>query len=719
VFIPQRLRNTLLAPIQFPSATDLDHATQKWLFYAFAGFAIGALALYTAVFWMRGARAQACETLVAGLLVAAGGGVCSRARSFAWPLRALSVPLFLWLTWTTIRQGGELPSAAWWLSVVPFILAGAGMHYLAIAAVFAFVGTVTTLYLHPAWIPLPDVRAVEPWRKFVAVIGSEFLALWLIIIAMRSRARVAQALETARSAASEAADLKARFLANMSHEIRTPLTGIIGAAEVLDAKGLSDAQRVQLLSMQRQSARTLLALVNDVLDFAKLDAGKVRLEHQPVFLRGIVFESNELYSMQAFAKGIEISSSCNPDVPQSFLGDQLRLRQVVNNLVSNAVKFTERGGVHIHLSMDPRDDHVSANHPGRWMRIEVVDSGPGISEDQQKTLFNAFVQADPSVTRRFGGTGLGLSIAQELCRLMGGRIEVQSVPGEGSRFSVLVPLTQNSEEVSLPVASHRADVLLATANSGLGRHLKTLLNELRVDPVIVDRLPDESDLTECRMLIVDAPLLSMPDVGGWISTQSRAGRRIAILTPLGADAVVGMPALGHILYKPVRRKSLEAFVGQQGCVRAGEGSPEVAPEKPLAGVHVLVAEDNPVNQVVVQAMLAELGATSVVACNGREAIECIAGEPFDVALMDVNMPEMDGLSATRALRALETRSGAPRLRLLATTATLDSGELEACLVAGMDACLTKPFGLADLRRALESVMRKEHALSNAHPSAQL
>jgi signal transduction histidine kinase len=707
----QRFRKTLLAPIQLPTATDLDEATQKWLFYTFAGFAMVGLTFYAVTFWFRGAGADAVEAAAVLVLVAAGVALCWRVQSFAWPLRVLATLLFAWLTWTTLKQGPDLPAAAWWLSIVPFILAGAGMHLLAIGAVLAFVATVSVLHVHPSWFPFPATTEVEPWRKVVAVVGSELLALWLIIVAMRGRARVAHALETARRAASEAAELKARFLANMSHEIRTPLTGIIGAAEVLDAKGLSDAQRVQLLSMQRQSAKTLLALVNDVLDFAKLDAGKVRLELQPVFLRGIVFESNELYSMQAFAKGIEISSSCNPDVPQSFLGDPLRLRQVVNNLVSNAVKFTQRGGVHIHLSMDPQEGGAhSGRDTKRWMRIEVVDSGPGIAQAQQQALFDAFVQADLSVTRRFGGTGLGLSIAQELCRLMGGRIEVRSVVGEGSRFSVVVPLTPHSDDVVLSGAAHRADVLLATANTGLQRHLKTLLNELKVDPVILDRLPDDAELQRCTMLLIDAPLLTMPDVAGWISRHAEAGRRIAILTPLGADALVGLPASGHLLYKPVRRKSLEAFVAPDIAGATAVQASDASSLGPLSGVHVLVAEDNPVNQVVVQAMLAELGATAVVACNGREALDCIAGEPFDVVLMDVNMPELDGLSATRELRRREALAlhPQPALRLLATTATLDTEELDDCLAAGMDACLTKPFGIADLRRALESLLQREH-----------
>jgi signal transduction histidine kinase len=592
--LSERFRNTRAKP-QLPAASDLDRVTQKRVFFSLAGFAGSALSLYALAFWLRDARAEALEVAIVALLIAAGVGLSARAGSYQWPLRGLVVCLFAWLTWNTLKQGTGLAAAAWWLSVVPFILAGAGMHYLAIASVLSFVVTVVLLYSQPGWLALPAVAPIEPWRRLFAVIGSELLALSLIIVAMRSRARVAQALEAARRTASEAAELKARFLANMSHEIRTPLTGIIGAAEVLDARGVSDAQRARLLSMQRQSAQTLLALVNDVLDFAKLEAGKVRLELQPVSLRGIVFESIELYSMQAFAKKIEISSSCNPDVPQHFLGDPLRIRQVVNNLVSNAVKFTQRGGVHVHLSVDPDDAPARAGSSGkRWIRIEVVDSGPGIPAHQQRDLFGAFVQADSSVTRRFGGTGLGLSIAQELCRLMEGRIEVRSVMGEGSRFSVLVPLAQGSPDVTLRVPSHRADVLLATGNSGLQRHLKTLLNELEIDPIVLDRLPDRDDLGCCSVLLVDAPLLAeISDVAGWMSTHSGNDRRIAVLTPLGGEGLVGSCADAHVLYKPVGRRSLETFLAPDNATRSTLRPVTEEPARPFAGLHVLVAGTTP------------------------------------------------------------------------------------------------------------------------------
>jgi two-component system, NarL family, sensor histidine kinase BarA len=626
-----------------------------------------------------------------------------RNGTYEQAFRVFAIFLFACLSIVTLRQGPDLPAAGWWLSTLPFILASAGFHYLAIGSAVAFLAIVSSMFFgFTASLEVPGDMVLAPTRHYIAIVGSQLVAMWLIIMAMRSRAEVMNALELARAEAAEAAAIKSRFLANMSHEIRTPLTGIIGAAEVLDSTDLSPAQRLQILGLQRRSAQTLLALVNDVLDFAKLGDGRVVLEERPLHLRGVVIEANELFSMQAFGKGIELSSSCNPDVPQSFLGDAVRLRQVVNNLVGNAVKFTAKGGVHIHLSIDPVDEARNPPIEGRrWVRVEVVDSGCGVPEHQLPMLFEAFVQADATVTRRFGGTGLGLSIAHELVKLMGGRIEVRSSVGQGSSFSVVVPLTAESKELACLPLSRRTDVVLAIANRGLERHLKSLLHELKVEPIAIDRLPIAGELEPCQLLLVDAPLLNAPNASAWLAAHATTRRRIAILTPLGSDAVVDLPRGAVLIYKPVRKQALEAILSSAGVSPpAIAGTPADRP-RVFAGVHVLVVEDNPVNQVVVQAMLAELGATSTVAGNGREALDCIAGEPFDLVLMDVHMPELDGLSATRALREREAAAGARRLTVVAMTATAESEDGPVCEQAGMDGFLSKPFGLTDLKRCLE------------------
>jgi two-component system sensor histidine kinase BarA len=691
------------AHASLPSPHELEQAAQRPLFVALTVFAVVLLAAYALAFALQGVRVLAALAALVLLVALACAAVAWRTGRYTGPLRGLTVSLFAVLALVTLQQGPALPAAGWWLSILPFILAGAGLYYLAIGSVLGFLAIVATVSLGGALPLLPLEPAVPPWRRFAAVMGSELLALVLIIVAMRSRARVARALDDARAAAAEAAAAKARFLANMSHEIRTPLTGIIGAAEVMDSPGLSDAQRHQLLALQRQSARTLLALVNDVLDFGKLEAGQLRLERRPLDPRAIVFEANELFSMQAFAKGVELSSSCNPDVPQTVFGDALRLRQIVDNLVSNAVKFTDKGGVHVHLSADPPGG-ATAGDPGvRTLRIEVVDSGPGIAPDRLPRLFDAFVQADDTVTRRFGGTGLGLSIAQELARLMDGRIEVRSTPGQGSCFALVLDLPVAEGQLAVARPARRQDVVLACANRGLERHLKSMLHELHIDPATVLHLPAEAELAACRLLLLDAPLLAtQPDARRWLARQAAAGRRVALLTPLGADALLGAPEDALLLYKPVRREALAAVLATalDAAPAPGGASPTPAPAASMRPLHVLVAEDNPVNQVVVQAMLAELGATSVVAADGQEALDCLRDEAFDLVLMDVHMPRLDGLAATRALRAAELDAGGRRTAVLAMTATSEAEDGPACLAAGMDGFLAKPFGLAHLRDAL-------------------
>ena len=713
----ERVRAALGATtLALGSAEDFERTVQRRLFLCMDSFFLLATVVYGAIYFSqhRLDLAWMCVLGTAGNLLFLVWAL--RTGRYAGPLRALGAYAFVLLAGVTLQQGDTLPAAGWWLSVIPFLLAGGGLYFMAIGAVAAFIVIVTLLHLGvvPHVAMLPADSSIDPWRRYAAVVGSELLTLTLIMLTMRWRIELARALDAARAAAREASDTKARFLAHMSHEIRTPLNGIIGAAELLDSPRLSNDQRMQLLGLQRQSAKTLLALVNDVLDVAKLDAGKVVLESQPVFLRGVVFEANELFSVQAYGKGIELSSSCNPDVPQTFLGDPVRLRQIVNNLVSNAVKFTARGGVHIHLSVEGVDlpDPESRGH-ARLVRIDVVDSGPGITPEQQARLFSPFTQADASIARRFGGTGLGLNIARELARLMGGRIEVRSTPGTGSSFALVVPLAVDSQALEWQKPARRQDVVLATANRGLERHLKSLLYELKVDPVSIGTLPGADELAPCRLLLVDAPLLQFTDLRGWLEEHARAGRRVVVLTPLGADAVVGLPDDALLLYKPVRRKALEAVLGTLDVHAAPVEVDDATAKKALHGLHVLVVEDNPVNQVVVQAMLAELGASVVIAGNGREALDCVAAESFDVVLMDMHMPEMDGLAATRALREREQQASAARMPVIAMTANAESDDGAACLSAGMDGFLSKPFGLAQLRRCLA-----RHTRSQSTPEAR-
>ena len=702
------MTRALFGPKAVRSHEDIDHATQRAVFLVMAVF-LGIVAPVYAVAHGLAGRWDYVVLLTAAFLAAVGCFIGAQVtKRYVWPLGIVSTVMAVALTYATLQQGPGIPAAGWWLSIFPFVLAAGGLHRLAIGMVLVFLGAVS--YLH-ATAGLGSAAAasyedVQTTRRYVAVAGSELLALSLIIVSMRSRKAVAKALEAARVEALEAASIKARFLANMSHEIRTPLTGIIGVADVLGSKDIPASQKAQLVELQRQSASTLLALVNDILDVTKLDARQVTIESRPLDLRQIVFEANELFSMQAFGKGIELSSSCSPNLPLSVFGDPVRLRQILNNLTGNAVKFTAQGGVHLHASIEPVDTEVAPTAAAdaaagkRWFTIEITDTGPGIAKAQQALLFRPFVQADETVARQYGGTGLGLSIAAELAKLMGGRIDLHSVLGEGTTFSVRLPLALESPEAFLDAPKPHADLLVAVGTRGLERHLKAVLHEMRMAPVLVHRLPSEAELAAAATVLVDAPLLKGIDAQAWISRQAAAGKRVAILTPLGVDAVAGSLQNASLVYKPVRRRALEmalldapnvAAVGQQALTEPG-GS--------LQGLRVMVADDNPVNQVVVQAMLADLGLDSKVVGDGAEAVELAAAERFDVILMDVNMPRMTGLTAARVLRQRELSFGVERVTILAMPATTEGEDGPACAEAGMDGFLEKPFSLTQLKAAL-------------------
>jgi len=683
---------------------ELEHSVRARLFWTmalFTGVIASGYLLYHAV---TGRHLYAALLAVVLAAVVATALLARRSGRYEWPLRILCGALFAALALSALRQGPGLKAAAWWLSIIPFVLAGGGLHYMAMAAVAGFAAVFTALHfgwVHAAWLG-PAESNIEPWRHYAAVIGSELLALVLILLSLRHRQELGAELESARQAAAAAADAKARFLSSVSHEIRTPLNGVIGAAELLDSPRLSDTQRTQLLALQRQSAQTLLMLVNDLLDFAKLEAGKVQLEALPVDVRALLFETCELFSVQAYAKDTEITCSWSPDVPRTIQADPLRLRQILHNLASNAVKFTERGTVHLHGALEAQDpgDPPRADARPR-LRLEVADTGPGVTPAQQRRLFQAFSQGDVSVTRRYGGTGLGLAISQELARLMGGRIELQSTPGHGSRFALGVPVVPAEEDTQPGPPLPRADVLVAVASDGLGRHVKSLMRELQVEPLCISHLPAEAELAGCRLLLVDAPLLQGVALRPWAEAQRRAARRALVMTPLATDSLIGADGDVELLYKPVRLESLQLLVGDLPAAVRRRGAAEALHWPSL---RVLVAEDNPVNQVVVQALFAELGIAITLAGDGLELLERLREAPYDVVFADLHMPRLGGLEAVRRWRAIEAaeRPGAC-LPFVSMTATASDEEHAAARQAGMDAALAKPFGIAQLRRCLAAL----------------
>ncbi|WP_083748555.1 ATP-binding protein [Pelomonas sp. KK5] len=575
----------------------------------------------------------------------------------------------------------------WWMAMIPVVTLMSGLTRLGVlqgVLVMAYACASFLMGEHEG-----KALASPSLRLHMAVILSSLYVCANLVFATFWRGKLQTALREASDAALASASAKARFLAHMSHEIRTPLSGVIGAAELLRSRRTDEDQRQQLAMLQEQSAKTLLALINDILDWSKLEAGKVQLEQHPLAVRALVSDVNELFAATSFNKQIELCNSCEPEVPRLLLGDPTRIRQVLSNLVGNAVKFTDKGSVHIHVASRRKDAQD-------WLSIEVRDSGPGIAPDALNDVFDPFRQADQSVTRRYGGTGLGLSISKELAELMGGRIEVESVAGRGSTFTLLLPLRPGEGQSPMPPLLRHDELLVACAGEPLTRHMRSLFNELRIEPRICLGLPSAAALQGCQVLLLDAALLPP---GEPPPMSLRHGPfKLGLMQSLGSDLhVEGTTSL----YKPVRRSALENFLEHSDAPRPAVAPASIAalsPPEGTGGPHVLLCEDNPVNQVVVQVMLMELGASVVITDNGRAGLEKLRSERFDLVLMDMQMPEMDGLSAAREWRRIE--AGPTRLPIVCMTANSRADEGDAALAAGMDDFLAKPFGISDLKQCL-------------------
>ena len=487
--------------------------------------------------------------------------------------------------------------------------------------------------------------------------------------------------------------------------MRTPLQGLVGATDILKANHLPRAQRDHLVGIQSQSVKSVLELLNAVLDFSKLEASKMKLSEGPLDLRALVLQINEQFAVAAFSKGIELTSSCAADVPTEMRGDATRIRQVVANLVSNAVKFTGRGGVHIHVAA------VAATSRGgdptrRTIGIEVQDTGPGMDAACLASLFKPFHQADETVAPRFGGTGLGLAISKSLAELMGGRISVASAPGAGSTFTLVVPLAPVAPASPANPAEARGTVIVATASAGLSRHLGGPLEELGFRMVCNEQVPDQADVRRlgAAFVLVDSSLIDGgPAEGGQrLDRLATAGVMVAVLAPLTAEPAAPRAPGVRLLYKPVSKTALTALTAGAGPAEARLPHAQAPVHAPAPGGRpvALIAEDDIVNQVVVRSMLVACGLDVVTASDGKEALEILERRRVAIVLTDVRMPGLDGLAATRALRRWERSSGTARTAVVAMTGHYEAEETSACLEAGMDDVLVKPFRLEDLRRKL-------------------
>ena len=557
---------------------------------------------------------------------------------------------------------------------------------------------------------------------------------------MAVRNQTESALLEAKRKAEQGARAKSDFLATMSHEIRTPMNGVLGMTELLMNTELT-AKQFRFADTIRRSGEALLATINDILDFSKIEAGKLEIQHTVFDLRQLVDDTVAAFAERAHRRHLELAAIIPPEQHAAFRGDPQRIRQVLTNLIGNALKFTENGEIAVKVTT------TEENNDHNRIRIEVRDTGVGIKEEHQRHIFDSFQQADGSTTRKFGGTGLGLTICNRLTRLMNGEIGVDSESGEGSTFWFTIELAKMpadsiSGQINQPLDLAGKRVLVVDdneTNQEILQHQLTAWNMKYYGVQTPDRAMKYLKRAASKGKPFDLVILDrqMPGMNGvQLARQIKCDDEIAKVRLIMLSSVNQLEQTGQwytagieaYINKPVRQVELHDAI----CSTLGDGDDSHAGTHPLQptpratpdvnlGAHVLIAEDNPVNQELAKSMLENLGCSVVVVESGREALEAISDSPldrmqrrYDVVLMDCQMPEMDGFESTRAIRKWERETEVdPPVPIVALTANAMQGDRDKCLEAGMSDYLSKPFTQDQLRGVIKRWLTLEVEINHA------